>query len=314
MSRQPFSPTIRRVAITGGLGNLGTKLLRHLASVAGIEQLVGLDVRSAPPGHREQILAGLTTTASLAFVACDLADRDDQRWQQVLANTDAVVHFAAQNPYPEASWEEAAISLDMTLHVANAAVANGVQRVVFATSNHVMGGYKDDPLWQQLGPGGLTPNLPPAVGTRWHTGQQEMDSTAYATAKLYGERVCKEAATRANSQSTFAAIRIGWCQPGDNLPTTLSAAGTPTQSSKTATTDDAAALRSARWFREMWLSNRDFLQLFTRAITTNSEKWPHGFVLVNGMSNNQGMKWSLAETQQYLGYQPVDNAYAEERV
>lgn len=303
------SHSIRSVAITGGLGNLATKLFRHLAARPDIERLIGLDVRPAPTDHAAAVLDSRATTATLRFVECDLADVHDQRWRSALTDVDAIVHFAAKNPYPEATWEEAAISLDMTLHVANAAVTNGVKRVVFATSNHVMGRYKDDPLWQQIGPGELTTDLPPGTGTLWHTGTQSMDSTAYATAKLYGERVCQEAAARAAGRTTFVAVRIGWCQPGANLPTTLSAAGTPTQSSSSAGVQDETQARAEPWFKGMWLSNRDFTQLFERAILADSSAWPDGYVLVNGMSNNIGMKWSLAATQQYLGYQPQDNVY-----
>lgn len=301
---------IRSVAITGGLGNLATKLFRHLAALPGIERLVGLDVRPAPVDHAATVLAGIATNADLRFVECDLGDVHDQRWRHALAEVDAIVHFAAKNPYPEATWEEAAISLDMTLHVANAAVANGVKRVVFATSNHVMGRYKDDPLWQQVGPGELTTALPPGTGTIWHTGSQWMDSTAYATAKLYGERVCQEAATRAAGRTTFVAVRIGWCQPGANLPTTLSAAGTPTQQSGSGGAQDEGLARAEAWFKGMWLSNRDFTQLFERAILTDGSAWPDGYILVNGMSNNRGMKWSLDATKQWLGYAPVDDVFA----
>ncbi len=299
---------IRSVAITGGLGNLATKLFRHLASLGAIQRLVGLDVRAATPEHA-------ATLPDVEFVQCDLANWHDRRWRDVVENVDAVVHFAAQNPYPEATWQEAAVSLDMTLHVANAAVASGrVQRVVFATSNHVMGRYKDDPLWDTIDPGALTPDLPPATGTIWHTGEKLMDSTPYATAKLYGERVCQTSAARAQGRTTFVAVRIGWCQPGANLPSTLSAAGTPTQNAVTPIGGDAAALaRTDRWFREMWLSNRDFLQLFTRAILSDGKPWPDGYILVNGMSNNRGMKWSLEATRRWLGYAPVDDVYASDR-
>jgi nucleoside-diphosphate-sugar epimerase len=200
----------------------------------------------------------------------------------------------------------------MTLHVANAAVdSRQTKRVVFATTNHVMGRYKDDPLWDQVEPGQLTTSLPPGTGTVWHTGEQWLDSTAYATAKLYGERVCQASAARAQSNTTFAAIRIGWCQPGANLPGTLSAAGTPTASSSREGGQDAATVaRAERWFREMWLSNHDFLQLFTRAILNDGSRWPNGYILVNGMSNNRGMKWSLEATRQWLGYEPMDDVYA----
>lgn len=60
----------------------------------------------------------------------------------------------------------------MTLHIANAAVeSKQTNRVVFATSNYVMGRYNDDPLWDSIGPGELTTALPPGTGTLWHTGE-----------------------------------------------------------------------------------------------------------------------------------------------
>jgi nucleoside-diphosphate-sugar epimerase len=244
------------------------------------------------------------------WVQADLADWRDHRWREVVERSEGLVHLAAVNPYPEATWQEAALSLDLTLHLVNAALDSGrVRRVVFATSNHVMGRYKDDPLWEQVGPGELSTALPPGTGTVWHTGERPMDSTPYATAKLYGERVCQAAAARAGSRVTFAAIRIGWCQPGENRPETLSAAGTPTQSQAGAVAGELA--RADRWFREMWLSNRDFLQLFTRALTADGRDWPGGYALVNGMSGNRGMKWSLAETRRWLGYEPQDDVYAQ---
>lgn len=300
-----LNPLIQSIAVTGALGNLGTKLLRHLSDRSDIQRLVGLDLRAASAEETDALPV-------VEFVACDLADWHDQRWRDVLAHVDAVVHFAAQNPYPEASWQEAGVSLDMTLHIANAAVDSGqVKRVVFATSNHVMGRYKDDPLWDSIDAGELTPDLPPGTGTVWHTGERLMNATPYASAKLFGEHVCKASARRAQGQTTFAAVRIGWCQPGENLPTTLSAAGTPTVARGSDTGHDAAILaRADRWFREMWLSNRDFLHLFERAILVDGAEWPDGYVLVNGMSNNRGMKWSLDATLRWLGYTPQDDVYA----
>ncbi|MCB0183540.1 MAG: hypothetical protein KDE31_04715, partial [Caldilineaceae bacterium] len=68
---------------------------------------IGLDVRPAPVGHAAQVLAGVDTRASLTYVACDLADVHDGRWRHALSGVDAIVHFAADNPYPEATWLEA---------------------------------------------------------------------------------------------------------------------------------------------------------------------------------------------------------------
>ena len=47
-----------------------------------------------------------------------------------------------------------------------------------------------------------------------------------------------------------------------------------------------------------------------KAITTNGTDWDDGFALVNGMSNNTGMKWSLAWSRSLLGYEPEDDVFA----
>jgi nucleoside-diphosphate-sugar epimerase len=238
-------------------------------------------------------------------VRCDVADWQDNRWRDALATCDAVVHFAARNPYPEADWNDANTSLDMTMNVALAAVDAGVRRFVFTSSNHVMGRYKDEPLASMIGPGQLTTDLTQGVGTLWHTGEQQLDSTVYASAKSAGERLCHVLAGRSAGRTSFVCIRVGWCQPGENSPSTLSAAGTPTQ--KVQSSGDPDWLRADRWFKQMWLSNRDFAQLFEKAIFADRALWPSDSIVVNGMSANSGMKWSLREAREWLGYEPVDD-------
>jgi nucleoside-diphosphate-sugar epimerase len=63
-----------------------------------------------------------------------------------LAGVDAVIHLAAQNPNPDASWEDASASFDMTAKLVDTCAKASVSRLVFASSNHVMGGYKDTPV------------------------------------------------------------------------------------------------------------------------------------------------------------------------
>ena len=297
---------MKRVVITGALGNLGRKLLEHLISLDHISQVVGLDLKI--PTSEELIqFQGLKHSSKVHFVACDLLDWNDRRWRDPLAKCDAVVHFAAKNPFPEATWNDANASLDMTLNVALAAVDSPAERFIFVSSNHVMGRYLNEPLASKIGPGGLTTDLEHAVGTCWVTGDQAMDSTVYATAKSSGERLCRALAQRAAGRTSFVCIRVGWCQPGENLPATLSAAGTPTQEIQTSDLQNSNA--AEKWFRNMWLSNRDFTQLFEKAILVNRDRWPDGFVVINGMSANTGMKWSLKEGLEFLEYQPVDDVY-----
>lgn len=306
------------VAVTGALGNLGTKLLRHLAAHSAIGHLIGLDLSEATSNQIEELQAIAHSQyperdpLHVEFIACDLGDWQDTRWRDALDRVDAVVHFAAENPYPEATWQNAAVSMDMTLHVAMAAAdSKRCKRMVFATSNHVMGRYKDAPLADMVGTCELTTTLPPEVGTVWHTGQAAMDSTPYAASKLAGEQICRAFAARSGGSTSYVCIRIGWCQPGENLPHTLSAAGTPTQAGEMAGLgEDKDLARADQWFKGMWLSNRDFTQIFERAILADATNWPQGFILVNGMSANADMKWSLASAKHYLDYQPQDDVWS----
>lgn len=290
-----------RIVVTGGLGNLGFKLIRHLIGFKTTDEVVGLDVRL--PNESELVELNASENANKArLVVCDLTDWKDERWQSVVREADGVVHFAARNPFPEANWSESNASLDMTLNLTLAAVDAGVRRFVFVSSNHVMGGYLNEPLASSIGPGELTTSLDHAVGTIWNTGVRDMDSTIYAVSKSSGERICHALGARAQGKTSFVCVRVGWCQPGENLKTTLSAAGTVTQprGAGDETTADV-------WFRNMWLSNQDFAQIFEKALFADHSKWPGACVVVNGVSNNSGMKWSLTEARQYLNYQPVDD-------
>ena len=308
----------RSVAVTGGLGNLGTKLLLHLARTSPCQLLIGLDVR-APSSDQLQALqdaAAQNTTGpapAVELLQCDLTDPRDARWRDALDRVQAVVHFAALNPYPDASWDEAAVSIDMTLNVALAAAGSPtVERFVFATSNHVMGRYKDDPLASTVGPGTLTPESPLGVGTVWAETDPPLDATAYSTTKMVGERICQALGAQSDGATTFVSVRIGWCQPGPNRPETLNATGDPGVQIGGAEShpDPEGYRRAERWFRLMWLSNRDFVHLFERAINADAGAWPAPAVVVNGMSDNTGMTWSLDGTRRYLGYQPSDDVNA----
>ena len=292
------SPRIRHVVITGAKGNLGRKLAPHLLERRICETITGIDRADGPT---TSLAEGVT------LVEADLANPADERWRQALRGADAVFHFAAQNPYPDSAWDDACASFDMTLHVVEAAAANGVSRVIFASSNHVMGQYKDAPLADRLSPGGLTPDLVPGPGTRWFNGRKVVQGTAYAVSKLMGERLCVAKANLSGGALSSVSVRIGWCQPGDNRPDTLSATGIPQDSG----VEHPDTERDLRWFRNMWLSNRDFCEVMERALLADASGWDAPGIVVNGMSRNSGMAWSLAEGARLLGYSPRDDAWKE---
>lgn len=222
-----------------------------------------------------------------------------------------------------------------------------VRRVILASSNHVMGGYKD---LATHGPSSVRPSSDPLLGTVPLNAErvaESGDAVAYAAAKLAGERLAISMGRMHGSTTTFVVLRIGWCQPGENSPATLTAAGSPPEFLSGATASDGGGVgggdggkssssvaeendrQDELWFKRMWLSNPDFLRYFESAIHLDvPTEEPHsggdgdasdggahrnvrkGYVLVNAMSRNSGAKWNLEETERLLGVVSTDDSLA----
>ena len=151
--------------VTGAGGNLGRKLVTTLAGLDRCSRIVAVD--------REDVADRFPASARsrVQMLVADLALRSGG-WVDAMSGLDAVVHLAALHPYPNATWDQAFASCDMTMNVLLEALRGGLPRVVFASSNHVMGGYKDLPLAASMGPGKLTTDLQPAPGTRRFDGEK----------------------------------------------------------------------------------------------------------------------------------------------
>ena len=173
----------RTVLITGACGNIGRKL------------------RAAWTDTYELVLIDKAVTDDDAdVIEADLAVLDDD-WITHFHGVDTVVHLAA-NGNEFASWEELlGPNLDALANVFHASALAGVERVIFASSNHVMGEY------QHLGDGPITVDMTP------------MPDGPYAVTKLVGERLGRSLARAFDL--TFIAIRLGWIQEGKNRPETL---------------------------------------------------------------------------------------------
>jgi nucleoside-diphosphate-sugar epimerase len=413
----------RTVVITGGLGNLGTKLCRHLLSLndndddddddnhhgeGSAQTKTNFSYKVILVEHPSFITAAASRTnasstnsllqdANVTLLPCNLGNPtpgQKHRLIEALTHADVCVHFSAVNPYPNATWDDCSQSLDHTYYIFTlCAVQCAVRRVIFASSNHVMGGYKDDDHHQekQYGRrGSLYPYTEPRVGTMpWNAHDiahvRSGDGKAYGAAKLAGERYARTLGNLYGDVTTFVVLRVGWCQPGENIPATLTAAGSPPeylleeknmddddddydddivdddgmkhgaakedveQSKKknnnlnntTAAADVDAANKDEIWYKQMWLSNRDFLAYFTAAmdvivpttaaaaatatsIATSSEQSgvvhqpqqqhnnnvQKGFLLLNAMSRNCNAKWNLDDTEKWLGVVSIDDSMA----
>ncbi len=172
----------RVVLITGASGNIGRKL------------------RAAWADEYELVLLDKDNQNDPDIIRADLSVMDDE-WLTHFHGVDAVVHLAA-NPNEFSPWDELiGPNLDTQANVFNAAALAGVERIVFASSNHVMG------LYEKIGTAPITVELPPRP------------DSPYGITKLVGERLGKSLSRAFDL--TFIALRLGWIQPGRNRPETL---------------------------------------------------------------------------------------------
>jgi nucleoside-diphosphate-sugar epimerase len=292
----------RKIMVTGAGGNLGLKVVEALTRTEWCEQVIGID-RS---GDYEKFSD--EARRRLRLVKGDLTQRSGE-WTRAMDEVDAVIHFAALNPLPDSTWPQAIASYDMTLNLLMECARAGVDRFVFASSNHAMGAYKDMPLAARMGPARLTTDLAPGPGTKWHDGKRELHSLAYGTAKIMGEKLCASVTELTGGKLSTVSVRVGWTLTGNNDPRDITHSGSPASTSDTGELD-ADARRALRWFRNMWLSNRDLDQLFIRSVLAPSDMWPSQSIIVNGVSNNRDMDWDLSGAISHLGYRPEDDVYA----
>jgi len=123
------APKLSRLLLTGAAGGLGKVLRERLQPFAKVIRLSDLaDMAPASAAHEE-------------VVPCNLADK--KAVDALVDGCDAIVHLggvSVERPFEEIL--EA--NIKGVFHIYEAARRHGVKRVVFASSNHVIGFYKQD--------------------------------------------------------------------------------------------------------------------------------------------------------------------------
>lgn len=249
-----------RIALTGAAGNVGREVI----------DAFGTDHDVVPFTHSE--------TDEVDGALLDVTDAADVL--EKLDTFDVVVHLAGASS-PDADWETVSeTNVQGTKHVLDAVVENGIDRLVFASSNHAVGTYNsadDDPE---------TTTVTDAQPVRGDA--PTSPDSFYGVSKAACENLTKYYAERHGIE--VVNLRIGWYMSEDDLR------------EQTGEDVDPGADRFAR---ATWLSPRDCRAVHRRAATADL---PENSVTVNAVSRNDQRYFTLTETMRTLGYEPRDNA------
>ncbi|MEZ5446484.1 MAG: NAD(P)-dependent oxidoreductase [Gammaproteobacteria bacterium] len=179
-----------------------------------------------------------------------------------------VVHLAAETDI-DAPWD-AILRKNIigTRNVYEAARAFNVQRVVFASSNHVTGAYE---------------GLEPAIDLHLQREPERLTvhdpirpDSEYGVSKAFGEAVARYYCARFGVESVC--LRIGSVRRDDD-PTTHPR------------------------FMKTWLSQRDLVQLVQKSLAANVT-----FGIYYGISDNRSAFWDISNARAELDYHPLDDA------
>jgi uronate dehydrogenase len=173
-----MAPAFQTLLLTGAAGTLGQVLTPGLLPLA--QRLVVSDL--------PEPLSKITLPLGVGSVPCDLADA--AAVHSLLAGVDAVVHLGGVSV--EGPWQPILQANICGLHnLYEAARRQGVKRIVFASSNHVTGGY---PMQQTITP----LDAPRPDGN-------------YGLSKLFGEGIARHYWDRFGI--TTVCLRIGSATP-----------------------------------------------------------------------------------------------------
>jgi len=239
-----------RVLLTGANGRIGTAIDDHLGTEYDWTYLDRSDSR-----ERETRVV-------------DIADGDAVRG--VVDGHDAVVHLAG-DPAVDAPWSSVLRNNVVGFYnVLDAAREAGVDRFVFASTNHVVAGWEaghaDELPRGELCFDSMTPPRPDSL---------------YGASKSFGEDLGRYYVERTGSPRTFFALRIGGVHDREH-------------------DHPWDTTRGYAW----WLSRRDCAQLIDRCLRADGG----GFEVFYGVSDNEQRWCDIEHARRMIGYDPRDDA------
>jgi L-arabinose 1-dehydrogenase [NAD(P)+] len=245
------------IAVTGAAGNVGREALRAFEDH---------DVTAATHSDHDDVDS----------TVLDVTDREAVR--EVLGGHDVIVHLAA-NPDPGADWDDlVGPNIEGTHNVYAAAVETGIDRVVFASTNHVHQNHVLDGDHDARS----FPDRPEAITAD----DPYRPDSYYGVSKVTGEALGSFHADRDGLE--VVNLRIGWLLTREQLRERQS--------------DDE---RLAHFARAIWLSPEDCRQGLRKAATEPLAETPLSVNLVSANSENY---FSLVEARCGFGFRPRDDS------
>ncbi len=172
-----IEPAKKRVLITGAGGRIGRNLTERLGD--------RYDLRLHYHAQVPDDALGTDT------VAAEISDYDTIA--PAMEGIDAVVHMAGE-PSVAASWPDVLeANIQGTYNVFEAARAAGVKKIVFASTNHVMGMYDRDGAWPV------------------YANQPVRPDSLYGVSKAFGENLGRHYHDQYGL--SVICLRIGWYMP-----------------------------------------------------------------------------------------------------
>lgn len=253
-----------QVAITGAAGSVGEQAVMALDS----HDLTALDSDPIDADGVHDVEYDVTN--------------DPGKLTSILEGRDVVIHLAAKPNRPIDAWDDALdVNIDGTKRVYEASVDAGVDRVVFASSNHAVQMYN---LEKPERPGTMTLDTARTV----RPGDPTRPDSFYGVSKVAGEAIGNFYADRYEIETVN--FRIGWLLTEEELREKQS-----------------LSEERAKYARAMWLSPRDCRNAFRRVVDASLPESP---LTLNLTSRNQGRYLSQTETLRAIGYEPRDDSVA----
>ncbi len=238
--------------------------------ITGAEGTIGGVLRKGL-SNRNEIRSFTFEAVDFESVKVDLSKSEEV--EGIFSGLEAVIHLAA-DPSPEADWDSVRRNnIDATFNVFTECVRAGVKKLVFASTNHTQHG---DTLL-------TTPDtLDPSKNKTLSLDNPSDPDSLYAVSKLFGENLGKYFSEKHGLK--YVGLRIGWIGIGDDQTIMR---GTPSED----------------YMRSMFLSHRDCVQAFERAIDLDTR-----YLIAYAISDNTRKVFDLEKTKKILGFYPVDNS------